>query len=131
MKAEEWEEKLQTQSCIKYVGRSSGAEIRLFPEYYGDCKLHLPPPHQNFYSPSPSLASFCERNRVSLSTCTGIHNLKLIPRHRLKHLGLHAAQGAWIRQYVTGFESQQGQEIFSSPKRLYQFRSPPSTLFDW
>jgi hypothetical protein len=56
MKAEEREEKLQTQNRIKYVGRSSGAEIRLFPEYYGDCQLHLPPPHQNFYSPSPSLA---------------------------------------------------------------------------
>jgi len=42
MKAEKREEKLQTQNCIKYVGRSSGAEIRLFPEYYGDCKLHPP-----------------------------------------------------------------------------------------
>jgi hypothetical protein len=97
MKAEEREEKLQTQNCIKYVGRSSGAAIRLFPEYYGGCQLHLPPPHQNFCSPSPSLAYFCERNRVSLSTCTGIHNPKPIPRHRLKHLGLHTTQGAWIR----------------------------------
>ena len=133
MKAEKREEKLQTQNCIKYVGRSSWAEIRLFPEYYGDCELHPPPqpPHQNLCSPSPSLASFCERNRVSLSTCNGVHNLKLIPRHRLIYSGFHEAQGTWIRHYATGFESQQGQEILFSPKRPYQLGSPPSTLFNW
>jgi hypothetical protein len=97
MKAEKREERLQTQNCIKYVGRSSGAEIRLFPEYYGVRQLHPPPPYQNTLFIS-FLGLILWEKPVSLSTCTGIHNLKLIPRQRLIYSGLHAAQEAWIRQ---------------------------------
>jgi hypothetical protein len=55
MKAEKREEQLQTQDCIKYVGRSSGAEIRLFPEYYGDCQLHPPHHHHHHHTKTYAL----------------------------------------------------------------------------